>query len=92
MTLAQIQREAKFLPNPIGITGSARSTGRGGTNTLSFAYPHKKKSQSVKSDLLCGWPFGKWHVVVRDSSNPSKREIDVHRCILAHWPNSVVTG
>ncbi|GFT24285.1 hypothetical protein TNCV_2065031 [Trichonephila clavipes] len=36
---------------------SARSTGRGGTNTLFLTYSHKKKSRIVKLGLVAGVTF-----------------------------------
>ncbi|GFW00748.1 hypothetical protein TNCV_2305211 [Trichonephila clavipes] len=62
---------------------SARSIGRTRTNTLSFPFPHWKKSQSVKSELLGGL----W---VSSRLIQSVSEEDIHRGNLAHWPTSVV--
>ncbi|GFX67112.1 hypothetical protein TNCV_590281 [Trichonephila clavipes] len=55
-----------FVMRCFSFTGS---TGRGGTETLSFTYPHMKKSRSQDFWM----PLGMWHAVVHDSSNPPVR-------------------
>lgn len=75
---------SKSIPSIVAVIyrlSSAKSTGKIGTNTLSFTYLYRKESQGVKSGLL-SCHLAKLHVVVHGSSNPLVRKMFIK--VISH--------